>query len=299
MITKKFSVYNQIYKPEKYIYKGKVIILNCFDKDYVLKEKNIKVHNNQKYLSSRNFDYYVPIIDNNHEDYDVYPYIYENIVPYQQKGEDLAKVVGIMHAKTLYNKSVDKQTYDEIYNSVDNNLNYIKDFYSNLYDSIFLNEFHKPHEILFLDNYSKLDNAIMFSKKELDIWYQLVSDKTSQRVSFIHNNLRVDHLIKGEEDLLISFDNAKNDTPVLDLVKLYKNEYNNLNFSEVFKKYLYYFNLTDDELKLFFILITIPFEISLENDNFINTKKVFELINYINKTEELMRPYYFVDEEEE
>lgn len=299
MKSKNLLVYNKIYKPKKYIYKGKVIILNSFDKDYVLKEKNKNVFNFHKYLSSRNFNNYIPIIDNNHEDYDVYPYVYDNVIPYQQRGEDLAKVVALLHAKTSYNKNIDKQVYDEIYNNIDNNLNYIKEYYSNLYDNIFLNEFHKPHEILFLDNYSKLDNAIMFAKSEIDTWYQMVSDKTSQRVSFLHNNLRVDHLIKGEDDFLISFDNAKNDTPVLDLVKLYKNEYNNLNFSEVFKKYLYYFNLNEDELKLFFVLITVPDEISFDSDNLNNTRKVFELVNYINKTEELMRPYYSENEEEE
>ena len=292
------KIINKLFKPYKYTIKGKTKILSCADKDYVIKPKCHDLESTYRYLSSRGFDYYVPLVDSNRDNYDVFPYVYDNNVPYEQKGSDLARITSLLHAKTSYNKKVDASTYDNIYHDILNNCEYLEDYYSKMYDDMFLFKYHKPHEIMFLDFYSKINNAIGFCKKELESWYQIVSDKTDQRVSLIHNNLKVEHLLSDDKDYLISFDKAKIDTPVLDLVNLYKNEYDNLEFSEVFKTYLYHFNLNEDEQKLFFILISLPEEITFSSNNFDNVKKIYNLNNYINKTEKLMRPYYFTEEEE-
>ncbi len=293
------EVINQIYKPYKYIIKGNVKILKCHDRDIVIKPKNDLIYERYSYLNSRGFDNYIPIIDSDRKSYDIYPYVYEDNIPIQQKGNDLARVVALLHAKTSYNKDVDQNTYDDIYNTLINNCDYIKEYYSNLYDELFPIKYHKPHEIMFLDNYSKINNAILFSKNELEKWYMLISNKKNQRVALIHNNLKLEHYLKSNNDYLISFDKSRFDTPVIDLYKLYKKEYNNLNFSEVLNNYLYHFNYNDDELKLFFVLITIPDEIIFNSDNFTNLQCIYNLCNYINKTEELVRPYYSNNEEKE
>ena len=59
-----------------------------------------------------------------------------------------------------------------------------------------------------------------------------------ERISLIHNNLELNHYIRGEDkDYLISWDNATFDSPVLDLVHLYKKEFFNVEFSSLFKIY--------------------------------------------------------------
>lgn len=293
------EVINQIYRPYKYTIKGKVKILKCSDNNIVIKPKNPLVHDRYNYLNARGFNNYLPIIDINRSNYDVFPYVYEDNIPYQQKANDLARVVALLHAKTSYNKDVNQSVYDDIYNSVINNCDYIKEYYSRLYDEIFHLKYHKPHEIMFIDNYSKINNTILFSRNELEKWYMLVSDKNNQRVALIHNNLKLEHYLKSDNDYLISFDNSRFDTPVIDLVKLYKEEYNKVNFSEVLNNYLYHYSFNDDELKLFFVLITVLDEVHFDKDNFTNLKQIYNLCNYINKTEDLVRPYYSQDEEKE
>jgi len=290
--TDDLEVINSIYKPYKYTIKGNVKILNCNDKDIVLKRKCNILHNRFQYLDSRGFSNYVPLIDSSRSNYDIFPYIYENKIPYEQKGNDLARVVAIMHAKTCYNKDIDESVYDNIYTNITNNCDYLIDYYSRLYDDLFPLKYHKPHEIIFIDSYSKINNTISFCKSEIEKWYTLVSEKRNQRVTLIHNNLKLDHFLKGSDDYLISFDNSRFDTPVIDLVKLYKEEYDKLDFSELLNNYLYHFSYNEDELKLFFVLITIPDEICFKEDNYKNVELITNLINYINKTESLVWPYY-------
>ncbi|MBO4601125.1 MAG: hypothetical protein J5634_02695 [Bacilli bacterium] len=294
-----FEVINKIYKPYKYTIKNNVKILYCDDENLVIKPKCKNLNNTYEYLKASNFNNYIPIKDELRSNYDIFPYVEDKKVSVQQKGNDLARLVAIMHAKTSYEKDVDSNIYDKIYYDVLNNCDYLENYYSDIYDKLFLNEYHKPHEILFLHNYSKINNAIGFCKSNLESYFNLISEKKTQRVSLIHNNLEVDHLIKNDDDYLISFDNSRFDTPVIDMVKLYKKEYDNLNFSELLKTYLYHYSYHDDELKLFFILISMPYEIKFTDNNFDNVSKVYKLVNYINKTEELVWPYYSQDEKVE
>lgn len=291
---------NSIYNPYKYIIKGKVKILKCINgNDIVLKEKNENILKTHSYLKSRDFNNYVEVKDINRENYFVYPYIYENNIPYEQKGSDMAKTVALLHAKTSYFKDIDDSTFDNIYNDITNNIDYIKEYYSNLYDEIFIKDYFNPFENIFIDIYSKIDSACNFSKEELDNWYSISTDKKSMRVSLLHNDLKLDHFIKGDEDYLISFDKSKIDTPVLDLVKFYKNEYDKLDFKEIFKIYTYHFDLNIEEYKLFFILISIPYEIRIKNDIKKDLEMIINLKDYLIKTEELIRPYYSKNEKEE
>ena len=50
------------------------------------------------------------------------------------------------------------------------------------------------------------------------------------------------------------------------------------------------YELTDEELKLLFILIVIPDEVNLNNQEITNVQNIRHLLDYIYKTEELIRP---------
>lgn len=290
---------NSIYKPYKYTIKGKTYILNCEKESIIIKPKSDKLINTHEYLSSRGFNNFVKIKDMSRDKYYIYPFVYENMVPYEQKGNDMAKTVALLHAKTSYFKDIDQSSLDNIYVDIDNNIEYAKNYYSDMYDQIFVKEYYNPFEIVFMDIYSKINNACIFCKNELENWYNETSGNKSKRVAMIHNNLKLEHFLKGEDDYLISFDNAKFDTPVLDLVKFYKNEYDKLDFKEVFKTYLYHYDLKEEEYKLFFILISIPDVITIKNDSKADLSKIVNLKNYLNITEDLIRPYYSENNEEE
>ena len=113
----------------------------------------------------------------------------------------------------------------------------------------------------------------------------------------IHNNLSLDHLLRNEEgSFLISWDNARYDIPIFDIYKLYQNIYDDVDFESLFELYNSKYPLHEDELKLLFILISIPKKIDFSDDEYDNCKKVDHLLNYIIKTEKIISPYYTNEE---
>ena len=144
-------------------------------------------------------------------------------------------------------------------------------------------------------NFYKLDASLKYAEKELDEWYSLVTSENKIRVALVHNNLELNHLIDNK---LISWDNYIVDTPVIDIVKLYKKEWNNMEFSEILSRYMYKFPLLDYEKKLLFILITLPPTSPKSLNEFNRCQNISNLVDYIFKTEELIRPYNSEHEEE-
>ncbi|MDE6285177.1 MAG: hypothetical protein K2M17_05470, partial [Bacilli bacterium] len=112
------------------------------------------------------------------------------------------------------------------------------------------------------------------------------------------NNLELDHFIKADRDYLISWDNYKIDTPVLDLANFYKKEYLKIPFEEVIARYMQSYPLLEHEKKLLFILIALPPEIPQVSSEFLRCKEIRRVLDYIFKTEDLIRPYYASEEEQ-
>ena len=76
--------------------------------------------------------------------------------------------------------------------------------------------------------------------------------------------------IKNENEFLISWDNYIFDSPVLDLYNLYKNEWEEVVFKDVFDEYNSNFELLEEEKLLFTILVSIPYKIeNKENEDFL------------------------------
>ncbi len=290
----------EIYKPFRYTLNKKAIILETSSGNFVVKEKpDIDIKNLYTYLISRDFDNYVPLIDENRTDVNVYQYVDDISMPVEQKAMDMINVVANLHNKTTYFKEVTEDTYKEIFETVSSNINYIKEKYNKLFNEIEGEIYMSPSHYLLIRNSSKIVAAISFCESELENWYELVKDTRKQRVALIHNNLELDHFKKGDRSVLISWEKSKIDSPILDLINFYQKEYLNISFDEVFKQYCQRYPLDESEKKLFFIITSIPKDIELTNHEFSNCKKIREILDYIYKTESLARPYYTEDKIEE
>lgn len=286
------------YKPLKYTIKGKTVNLFSTAGDYVIKptKKNIKELFN--YLNSRNFTNFPKIIEQN-DDYITYEYVESLDTPKEQQLLDLVLVVSKLHNKTAYFKEVTEDKYTEIYDNIKNNILFLKDYYSKMYDEAFKEIYSSPSNYYFLLNYSLINNDLTFIENELDEWFNLVKEANKQRVCLVHNNLSLDHFVKGMDSYLLSWDKYSFDTPVIDIVNLYKNEYLTCDFSDILKEYLKNFKLTKDEEKLLFILLSLPDEIHKETSEFNNTCNVALVVDYVKRTEKLIRPYYTEKKKEE
>lgn len=289
----------ELYKPYRFTKKGEVLIINTTLGDYVLKNKKEGLKELFAYLNSRGFNNYPKMLSDNRSEYNIYEYLEDTQMPKEQRSIDLISLVSNLHHKTNYYKEVSQDKYQEIYDNIKSNIDYLKEYYDNIYDTFFKNIYHSPSQTLLLNNYYKINASLAFCESELNNWFDLVKEETRQRVAIVHNNLSLDHFIENDENYLISWDNFKVDTPVLDLVSFYKNSSLDLNFKDVLDTYLDHYPLNESEKKLFFILISIPAKIEFKQNEFNNTHELRKSLDYLFKTEELVRPYYTHEEVKE
>ncbi len=298
-MNKSLEIIKKAYKPYRYTIKNNITIIETTTGKFVVKnKKNKNINKLYEYLKSRNFDYFPNVIEENRDGVNVFEYIEEIDLPKEQKAEDLIDLVSILHNKTSFYKEVNIDNYQEIYDNIMNNINDLKIFYNNIFTNIDNMTYMAPSAYLLIRNSSKINSALDFCESEIKEWFELVKNDDKQRVATIHNNLSTDHFIHNNRNYLISWENSKIDSPVLDLINFYKKEYYDLRFDEILKRYLRSYPWSDSELKLFYIVISIPPKMKEETNEFKKCQNVSNILNYIYKTENLVRPYYSKQKEE-
>ena len=288
---------NKLYKPYRITKLSKCTIIDSMDGSFIIKPKGEKdINELYNYLKSRGFNAFPDIIDESRSDVNIFEYIHEIEYPKEEKAIDMIKLVSSLHAKTSYEKSVTEDKFKEIYVNIDSNLVYYKDEYNHYIDEFEGEVFMSPSHYLFIRNASKLLNQIAFCKTKLDEWYASVKDKKTTRVALVHNNLQLDHFIKGEKEVLLSWDKAVRDSPILDIYNLYQREALNLEFSSLMELYKKHYPLNQDEFDLLLIMLCMPHKITFDDNEFRSCEAIQKELDYVFKTEELVRPYYLKDD---
>jgi hypothetical protein len=202
-----------------------------------------------------------------------------------------------LHNKTSFYKAVNEDTFKEIYENIKSNIDYLRFYYDNLYEDIKKDIYMSPSRYYLIRNISKVFASLDFCQSELDIWFSMVKNQTKKRVCLIHNHLSLDHYIKKDKEYLISWDNARIDSPIVDLIGFYKKEYFNVSFDALISRYFNEVHLSDDEKKLFFILISLPEKIEFKESEFDSCKQIRNFMDYLFITDNLVRPYYAIEQE--
>ena len=258
-------------------YKNGVII----KENKVIKNKtNNNVSELFNYLNSRSFDSYPEITDEDENTYTM-KYIESNDYYEVTKGVELIKTISELHYKTIFYKDVSKNKYRNIYNKISDNIEYLKKYYLGLIESIENEVYMSPSHYLIARNYSSIDSSLEFASRELKKWFNLVSNKTKERVCIIHNNLSLNHFIKQGKNYLISWDKHTVDTPILDLYNFYKKEGYKLDFNYLLNIYNENLELLKEEKILLNILISIPPKIEELEDEYKNTINIKNTLDYI------------------
>ena len=260
-MNRSLEILKTIYKPYRYTIKGKATILETTSGDFIIKEKKKDLNELYNYLISRGFDNFPKLIDSSRRDVNVFEYVESIRMPREQMCDDIIDLIASLHNKTSYFKEVSEDKFKSIYEDIKSNISYLKNYYDTLFLMGFSEVYMSPATYQLMRNFYKINAALDFCEKELDEWYELVKEESKIRVSVVHNNLSVEHYLRGNKEILISWDDYLIDTPIIDIVKLYKNEYLNMNFSEILERYFYKFPLLNYEQKLLFVLITLPTEI--------------------------------------
>lgn len=273
--------------------RGKVSII---DDTFVYKEED-NLSELYNYLKSRDFNYFIEPIERENRQ-NKYPYVADYSLNRDQKIQDVTKVMALLHTKTSYNKEVSQDKFKALYDDLLGYINYLEEYYQKTLKDIEYKEFPSPSQTLFLSNYSKISEALFFDKNELEKWYGLVRNKTKERVSLNHGDIRSEHAISNDQTYLINWKKHSFDSPIVDLINFYHNEWNKVEFSSVLESYMKHSELTAEEKKLLFINITLPPIIECSNDEVVNVKKMRDFFDYLFKTEKLIGPYYTEQNEE-
>lgn len=273
--------------PTRYEKNGKANIIDTNNGKYVFKQSKIDL-DILHYLKSRNFDYMPNFINDIRQDeYQITEHIQGFDIPEEQKILDLILLVSLLHSKTTHYKEIDLNDFEQIYEDIDNNLNYLYSYYTDIITLIESKVFMSPSEYLLARNISKIYESIDSCKGQLEQWHDLIKDKRKQRNVVLHNNLNLDHFIRTESSYLISWDKAKIGSPVFDLYKLYRNHALDFDFSDILNEYETHYPLMEDEKRLLFILISMPNLIEFNDTEYNMCVKISKEIDIIYKSEAL------------
>ena len=268
--------------------KGKCLIATIDDKKYVIKNRcNDRICDVYDYLESRNFNYFPKIIKSSNE-YNVYEYIEQVENPIEQKAYDLINILSLLHNKTTYYKEMDIDEYKEIFENLNYKINSRINYYNNLINIIETNMFMSPSEYLIARNISKILGALEYSKRNINMWYDLVKTKGKKRVVTLYNNIDLDHIIRNKEIYLLSWDKTKTGIPIYDLYNFYIKYSNVIDFKDLLKYYEERYPLLEEEKILFYTLISIPEEIQFTKDEITNCKNTKRIIDYLYRSEVLV-----------
>ena len=269
--------------------KGKITIIDTNNGKYIYKEGrlNPQILN---YLKSRSFDYMPSFLNNENEAYQLTNYIEDLDIPKEQKILDLIKLTALLHSKTTHYKEIDLDYYEKIYEDLDNNLNYLYIYYTDLITLIETKVYMSPSEFLLARNITKIYDAISENKIRLDKWHTHIKEKRKERRVVLHGNLKLDHFLESDIPYLISWDKAKIGNPVFDIYKLYQNHILDFDFETILNEYEKSYPLLKEEKELLFILISMPDLIDFKQDEYTNCKIISKMLDKIYKTEMFLSP---------
>ena len=194
---------NKGIKARRYEKKGKVTIIDTKDKKYVYKEGKIESQI-LNYLKSRSFEYIPSFLNNIQDTYQLSEYISDLNIPKEQKMLDLIRLIALLHSKTTHYKEIDLDYYEQIYEDLDGNINYLYIYYTDLITLIESKVYMSPSESMFANNITKIYQTLSKNKERLDKWHSHIKEKRKERRVVLHNNLKLEHFLESDIPYLIS-----------------------------------------------------------------------------------------------
>lgn len=261
------------------------------DKIVIKNKKRDDIDDIYGYLKSRSFDYFPYPIEMN-DKYEVYPYLKDMYEPYEQKAMDLMNLLSLLHSKTTFYREVDIDRNKEIYEDIEQKLEYLDGFYNDLINKIEKEVYMSPSSYLIARNINIIFDSIYYARDSLNKWYEKVRNNKNERVVNIHNNISLEHYIKNEKPYLISWNNSKIDSPIYDLLSFYKYHYLDFDFDDLFHFYESSYPLKEEERFLLFTYMAMPSEIDSVNDELEMCIKINKMIEYLYKTSNLIMNYH-------
>jgi len=287
-IKEKLKKYNFKIQSLKYI--GKVVIIKTDKGVYLYKEgNNYAIYN---YLASRNFPNYPLNISNKNDNYDLVEFLEDTTVSKEQRLHELINIVSLLHKKTSFNREFDLDKLKQMYENIQNDANYLMNYYSDLNNYIDNITFMSPAEYLLVSNIDLFYYLISFVKVASTNWYDSLKKKKVMRYSMIHNNLSLSHIVINDKlNYLVSWNKAKLDMPIWDLKKIIEDNYYDLGIESFISEYEKENRLNEDEYLFLLINLALPKKIEFTNNTYQDCYNLSNYLVYLQKNASLIHKY--------
>ena len=204
---------------------------------------------------------------------------------------DMMHLLSLLHSKTTFYREVDIDKNKEIYENIINNINYLNDYYNELISLIEKEVYMSPSSYLIARNINIIFSSIYYVRDNIEKWYKKIENNKNERVSYIHNNINLDHYFKRDKPYLISWNKSRIDNPIYDLLSFYKNHYLEFDFDDLFHYYESNYPLKEDERLLLFTYMAIPPVMDKSGSEYDMCIKINKTIDYLYKTSNLIMNY--------
>ena len=273
--------------PVSYKKINSVYIIN---NSYVIKQ-NTNNYDIYKYLISKDFLCFPKNLTNPIDNYDISIYIDNLDINNDQKINDYLKILALLHKKTSYKREIDLDEIKEKYERLNNKIISLRRHYLDLNDKIDHQLFFSPSEYLLVKNISLIYSILDNSEILLNEVYNKLKNEKSIRVSLLHNNIDINHLIVSDKEYLVSWDKSCFNNPIYEIEEFYRRYYTIIDIKDLMMIYDGINKLDNLERGLLIINLSIPKKIELTNNTYLNTKIINDEINYLNKVYELLIEY--------
>lgn len=253
------------------------------DKGKLVYKENSNNYDIYEYLKTRDFNYFPRTLNDKNVSYDLLEFVHNNDVPKEQKISDLIHLSGILHRKTSFNKEIDMDDIKEIYEKIVSEVDYLTNYYNDLNNYIDTVIFMSPSEYLLVSNIDLIYYLLSFVKVEINNWYSYMKTKKVVRYSFIHNNLSLSHILESDNKYLISWSKSKRDMPIIDLIKLYQENYYDISLEDFIKEYEYENRIDEYEYLFLLINLAIPKRIEFTRNTYLDCYNINKYLVYLRK----------------
>jgi len=267
---------------KKLSYVDKFLIVDNDEGRYLFKRKDSNKRDIFSYLRQVGYDYYMPIVNDYNDAYEVYPYYDDNINDDYLKAKELLYALAVLHLRTTSYVEWMITDAKEIYEKIDVDIDLGMKYYLDLQDYLEGKLFLSPGEYLLINNISKIYSLFRISKRRLDSFYESFSGKVREAV--LVGNVSLSNFRVGDKNYFIDFRNSKKDLVIYDLVDFYRNEATSVNFPSLFNLYNSKYQLNQNEFDLFCALISLCDKFKFSKDNYKDTLRVRKLVDYVNVT---------------
>ena len=264
-------------KPRGYEFIGKVKVIDT-DKGKLVYKENSNNYDIYEYLKTRGFTFFPRSLNLKNDSYDLLEYIEEVNIPLEQKLNDLIHLTGILHRQTSFQKEIDMDLIKDLYESMQKECNYLLAYYEDLNQYIDTIVFMSPSEYLLVSNIDLIYFLLTFVKVESENWYNILKTKKSIRYSMIHNNLSLDHTLVSDNRYLISWSRAKLDMPIYDLIRIYEENYYDIELENLLHEYEVENRILEEEYLFLLLKLAIPKRIEFTQNTY---KDCYELNKYL------------------